>query len=136
MGACFFKPQSGGLNNDHHKSGRIPKSTFFLSTSFIFSTLCYRRSTFVESPLQIHLFYAKQTQFPPILRQKRLFGRKTNPIQSQFKANQTHFYTICAENKPNQTQFQTGPAQRFRSFYFCLFTFNLLPLFPFLIEIF
>jgi len=32
-------------------------------------------------------FYAKQTQFPPILRQKRGFCPKTNPIQTQFKPN-------------------------------------------------
>ncbi len=29
-------------------------------------------------------FYAKQTQFAPILRQKLTFTRKTNPIQTQF----------------------------------------------------
>ena len=32
-------------------------------------------------------FYAKQTQFPPILRQKRGFCPKTKPIQTQFKPN-------------------------------------------------
>jgi hypothetical protein len=35
------------------------------------------------------------------LRQKRLFGRKTNPIQSQFKAN----------SKPIQSQFKANQTQ-------------------------
>jgi len=38
--------------------------------------ICRERST-------NSLFYAKQTQFPSFLRQKRLFRRKTNPIQTQ-----------------------------------------------------
>ena len=54
------------------------------------------------------LFYAKQTQFPPILRQKRLFGRKTNPIQTQFKANQTQFKANQTQFKANQTQFKAN----------------------------
>ncbi len=44
-------------------------------------------STFVESPLQIHPFYAKQTQISPILRQKSRFRQKTNPKQTQTKPN-------------------------------------------------
>ncbi len=32
-------------------------------TRLYFLALCYRSSTFVENPRQIHLFYAKQTQF-------------------------------------------------------------------------
>jgi len=52
-------------------------------------------------------FYAKQTQFAPILRQKRGFCPKTNPIQTQFKPNQSQF-------KPKQTQFKPNlkPASR------------------------
>jgi len=62
-------------------------------------------STSVENPLQIHLFYAKQTQFPSILRQKRLFGRKTNPI----KANSN---PIQSQSNPIQSQFPKGQNER------------------------
>ncbi len=44
-------------------------------------------STTVEIALQIRPFYAKQTQFSPLFTQKRLFGEKTKPIQTQLKPN-------------------------------------------------
>ena len=35
--------------------------------------LCYRRSTFVENPLQIHPFYAKQSQFTKCSNERKFF---------------------------------------------------------------
>ena len=55
------------------------------------------RSTPVENIRQITTFYAKQTQFYSFLARKRRFHEKTNPIQTQFKANLT-------QNKPNLIQ--------------------------------
>jgi len=54
-------------------------------------------STTVENIRQITPFYAKQTQFCAFLARKRRFHGKTNPIQTQFKANK-------ANNKANLTQ--------------------------------
>ena len=59
------------------------------------------RSTFVENIRQIHPFYAKQSQFSAILAQKHRFQEKTNPIQTQFKANLT-------QNKPNLSQYKAN----------------------------
>ena len=56
-------------------------------------------STIVENSLQITPFYAKQTQFYPFFAPKRRFHEKTNPIQTQFKANLT-------QNKPNLSQYK------------------------------
>jgi len=50
-------------------------------------------------------FYAKQTQFPPILRQKRGFCPKTNPIQTQFKPNSK---PIQSQSNPIQSQFKAN----------------------------
>ena len=55
------------------------------------------RSTVVDNIRQIHPFYAKQTQFYAFFVRKCRFHEKTNPIQTQFKANK-------AKNKPNLTQ--------------------------------
>jgi fructose-specific phosphotransferase system IIA component len=55
------------------------------------------RSTPVENVRQINPFYAKQTQFCAFFTGKRRFHQKTNPIQTQFKANK-------ANNKPNLSQ--------------------------------
>ncbi len=60
-----------------------------------------KRSTNVENSLQITPFYAKQTQFSPLFAQKRLFGEKTNPIQTQFNPIQSQFKPIQTQNKPN-----------------------------------
>ena len=46
-----------------------------------------KRSTFVESPLQIHPFYAKQTQTSSFSAQKSRFRQKTKPKQTQTKPN-------------------------------------------------
>jgi hypothetical protein len=54
-------------------------------------------STTVENSLQINPFYAKQSQFCAFFARKRRFHQKTNPIQTQFKANK-------ANNKPNLSQ--------------------------------
>jgi len=58
-------------------------------------------------------FYAKQTQFPPILRQKRLFGRKTNPNKPNSKPIKPNSDPIQTQSNPIQTQ--SNPI--FRSFY-------------------
>ena len=58
-----------------------------------------KRSTFVENSLQITPFYAKQSQFYAFLASKRRYQQKTNPIQTQYKANLT-------QNKPNLSQFK------------------------------
>ena len=52
-------------------------------------------------------FYAKQTQFPPILRQKRLFGRKTNPIKPNSKPIQSQSNPILHHIRRKQTQTNT-----------------------------
>ena len=62
----------------------------------LYAMIC---STTVENIRQITPFYAKQTQFYAIFARKSRFNEKTNPIQSQFKANLT-------QNKPNLTQFK------------------------------
>ncbi len=69
-------------------------------------------------------FYAKQTQFPPILRQKRLFGRKTNPIQTQFKPNQTQFKPNQSQFKPNSNPIQTQSNPIFRPLYLAHSTYS------------
>jgi hypothetical protein len=74
---------------------QIPKSNFFLSNSFIFPTLCRRRSTFVESPLQIHLFMRNK----PNLRKARV---NTTSLLTKTYENQT--LGSRGKNKPNQTQ--------------------------------
>ena len=56
-------------------------------------------STNVENIRQITPFYAKQSQFYAFFTPKRRFHEKTNPIQTQFKANIT-------QNKPNLSQFK------------------------------
>jgi len=95
--------ECGALNNDLHKLGRIPKSPAPMSTSFIFSTVCYRCSTFVESPLQIR----------PLL-------CKTNPISQTPRINATLFYTKgydnqtpfgLHQNEPKQTQNEPKQSQ-------------------------
>ena len=48
-------------------------------------------STFVERPLQITLYFTKQSQLYAFLGQKRRFRRKTKPIQSQTNPKQTQF---------------------------------------------
>ena len=65
-----------------------------------------RRSTTVENSLQIHPFYAKQTQFHAFFALKRRFHEKTKPIQTQFKPNLTQNKANLSQNKPNQSQFQ------------------------------
>jgi hypothetical protein len=45
--------------------------------------------------------YAKQSQFCAFFTPKRRFHEKTNPIQTQFKANK-------AKNKPNLTQYKAN----------------------------
>jgi len=57
-------------------------------------------STTVENSLQITPFYAKQSQSYAFFARKCRFYKKTNPIQTQFKANLT-------QNKPNLSQFQS-----------------------------
>jgi hypothetical protein len=64
-----------------------------------------RRSTPVENVRQITSFYAKQSQFYAFLTGKRRFHQKTNPIQTQFKANKANNKPNLTQNKPNQTQF-------------------------------
>ena len=84
-----------GYPDNHHLLTRYPDNRFA-----IFSTLFTDlRSTPVENVRQIHLFYAKQSQFYSFFAQKRRFQEKTNPIQTQFKPNLT-------QNKPNLTQFK------------------------------
>ena len=58
-------------------------------------------STPVENIRQITTFYAKQTQFYVFLAWKRRFHEKTNPIQTQFKANLTQNKPNLTQNKPN-----------------------------------
>ena len=79
---------------------QIPKSNFLLSNSFIFSTLCCRRSTFVESPLQIHLFMQNKPNFPDDL-------MNISDFTTMVYENQT--LGRRGKNKPNQTQCQTQP---------------------------
>jgi len=69
------------------------------------SVLC---STTVENVRQINPFYAKQSQFYAFFARKRRFHEKTNPIQTQFKANKAKNKPNLSQNKPNQTQFQMG----------------------------
>jgi hypothetical protein len=65
------------------------------------SLFTHFRSTTVENSLQITPFYAKQSQFYAFFAQKRRFHEKTNPIQTQFKANLTQNKPNKAKNKPN-----------------------------------
>ena len=58
-----------------------------------------KRSTTVENSLQIHPFYAKQTQFYAFFAPNRRFYKKQTQFQTQFKANLT-------QNKPNLSQFK------------------------------
>jgi hypothetical protein len=51
---------------------------------------CTLDSTFVENPLQIYPFVAKQSQFYVFLAQKQRFTQKTNPI----KANSNPIFTV------------------------------------------
>jgi hypothetical protein len=87
---------------------QIPKSNFLLSNSFIFSTLCCRRSTFVESPLQIHLF----------MRNKPNFRKPKMNISNYITKTYKNIIPLALpKNKPNQTQFQTRPLSKpFRKF--------------------
>ena len=85
------------------------------------------RSTNVENSLQIHPFYAKQTQFQK--RQKNinaflvmryenldiLMGQKTKPKQTQLKPIQTQFNPIQSQLKPKQTQFKPNQTQFLQS---------------------
>ena len=63
-----------------------------------------KRSTTVENSLQIAPFYAKQSQFYAFFAPKRRFHEKTNPIQTQYKANLT-------QNKANLSQFKANLSQ-------------------------
>jgi len=72
------------------------KTPFSLYNSFIFRTL--RPSTFVERPLQIHPFYAKQTQFP----KSQMNVKPYNTTDYENIANWT-----LGENKPNTNPIQT-----------------------------
>jgi len=65
--------------------------------------ICRERST-------SSLFYAKQTQFPPILRQKQLFRRKTNPIQTQSNPIFRIFYLAHTSHSPHSNPISTYPS--------------------------
>jgi len=51
-------------------------------------------STTVENSLQIKPFYAKQSQYCVFFARKHRFYEKTNPIQTQFKANLSQFQRL------------------------------------------
>ena len=70
----------------------------FLSPDFCLLSTAIRNwineskySTSVEKSLQIHPFFAKQTQFFPIFQLKTMISQKnkpkTKPIQTQYKPN-------------------------------------------------
>jgi len=77
---------------------------FILHFSLLACLSGAKRSTFVENVRQIDPFYAKQTQFFAFFAQKRRFHEKTNPIQTQYKANLT-------QNKANLSQFKANLSQ-------------------------
>ena len=66
------------------------------------------------------------------IRLRRRFKNKANskPIQTQYKPNQTQFFALfilpMLPIHPNQTQFQTSPAQRLRNFY--IYSFRMVQL--------
>jgi hypothetical protein len=72
------------------------------------SLFTHFRSTTVENSLQITPFYAKQTQFYTFIAPKRRFHEKTNPIQTQFKANLTQNKPNKANNKANSNPISKG----------------------------
>jgi hypothetical protein len=61
------------------------------------SALFYRRSTFVESPLQIHLFMQNKPNFR---------NAKMNIITILTKTYENIQCSSLRQNKPNQTQFR------------------------------
>ncbi|MCP4610742.1 MAG: hypothetical protein GY845_18700 [Planctomycetes bacterium] len=80
-------------------------SLAFLSGAKRYQLYANFLSTIVENSLQISPFYAKQSQFFAFFARKRRFNEKTNPIQTQFKANK-------AKNKPNLTQNKANLSRR------------------------
>ena len=77
-----------------------PTIPFFLYNSFIPCTLRCNRSTFVESPLQIHLFMQNEPNF-----QKP----KINLTHYSINDYKQKHLSRCRKNKPKQTQ--TNPIQ-------------------------
>jgi len=102
MGSMFFKTPRRKNYNDYQTSNpeQRARSTGLLPNSSQALHLHER----TKKP-----FYAKQTQFPPILRQKRGFCPKTNPIQTQFKANQSQSKPIQTQSNPIKPNFKPLP---------------------------
>ncbi len=86
-------------------------SFYILSFGFTFSTLNFKfPSTFVENPLQINPFYAKQTQFP----------KKSNDVNPyNTTAYERKRDWTLGENKPNSNPIKANPkrAQMNINFY-------------------
>ena len=59
------------------------------------------------------LFLQNKPNFSQFSNQKRRFHPKTNPIQTQYKANFGPKTSINYENKPKQSQFPKGKNERF-----------------------
>jgi hypothetical protein len=68
---------------------------------------------------KIRAFYAKRTQFCAFLAQKQQFVQKTNPIQTQFKANSKPIKPNFSSKTKLQTQNQT---QNKPNFQICSFS--------------
>jgi hypothetical protein len=79
------------------------------------SSIEYRESS-IQRTKKVN--FAKQTQFPPFLRQKLTFTRKTNPIQTQSNPIFCFFHLAHPAYPPQTNPISNHPTQQLQSFSF------------------